>query len=159
MTTDDFLSKLEEPSGKVELQSSVLSPGARTLRYALLGGLKSVLPKGTVIDGIELQRIDADWQGETEWVMLLDSCVVHLRLDTIERPRRYRLRCRIHPLSTLLSVDTETEHQEEMQLVQVRQAKITLTFTKDLISATCESPDQNAALLSFANRVLAIRGR
>ena len=92
MTTDDFLKKLEEPRGKVELQSSVLSPGARTLRYALLGGLKSVLPKGTVIDGIELQRIDADWQGETEWVMLLDSCVVHLRLDTIGRPRRYRLK-------------------------------------------------------------------
>jgi hypothetical protein len=163
MTTDEFIAALKEKD--VPLPSGVIT-AQRTLRSAIADVLAELLPSAAVEDGVELARLqygNNTWTGHIEWLLLLDTHLLHLtgQLANVEQGKvKLSVTHQFYRLSTLIDLKVTTE-QERAVAIHLYSAQLDLTFApKGSLTVAATLPEKNAnAVLSFSKRVLAAVGK
>ena len=148
MTADVFVESLKSP---------------RAIKRALLDSLSQLLPQREMLASIELAHLEyhnSDWHGRTEFLLLLDSYVVHVKgILKDEERRTLSLSHNLFPLSALEEVTVTTAYEEKVQQVYIRSVKFSATFDGGGdIKAEAELPEGEVKkVLTFAQKLLATR--
>lgn len=165
MTTDEFVETIRTAkAAEIPLPGGGhLTIGTHAERSALHEALSQALPKGTVVGGIQLARLEyvnSNWRGHIEFLLLLDSCLVSVK-GTLKEGKRRTLNFsqRLRPLSRLEDVTVTTNHEEQAGQVYMRSVELLATFGgADPVKLTAELPDVEIKLvLQLARQLLTTR--
>jgi hypothetical protein len=161
MTTDEFVETIKAGTGRIPLPGGGSFDIQRDVRHALGDALPQILPKGIVVSGVELARLeyrDGKWKGAAELLLLLDKYVAHVKGTLPDgTKRRASVTHQLYPLTALERVSVVTTYETEMAQTDIRSVQLEVSFgDTGLLKATATLPDAEVKhVLAFAQQLLA----